>query len=197
MSSQSADPRGDIAAVVNEYRNTGDVGRLLAHLRNIVVRHAKVPDALAEGVEPFRDIPEVAGPVYEAIVAAQPDNARALVILANSYWLAGRGPDVVGALASRAIAADPMNRGGWHLWALTAEVLRERVSRWEQVSKRFPNDDLARAALADNAASLASTDDDPVALQLAISTFRDLLTRAQPGAQRNAIENALAALSKK
>jgi hypothetical protein len=75
--------------------------------------------------------------------------------------------------------------------------LRERVSRWEQVSKRFPNDDLARAALADNAASLASTDDDPAALQLAIATFRDLLTRAQPGAQRNAIENALASLAKK
>jgi hypothetical protein len=197
MTLPSTDPRGEIAAVVGEYRTTGDIAKLLMHLRAIVQRHEDSPDALATGVEPFRDIPEVAGPVYEAIVAAQPDNARGLVILANAYWLAGRGPDVVGGLASRAIAADPTNRGAWHLWALTAEVLRERVSRWEQVSKRFPADDLARAALADNAASLASTDDDPAALQLAIATFRDLLTRAQPGAQRNAIENALASLTKK
>ena len=197
MNSRSSNPSGEIAAVVSEYRNTGDVGSLFTNLGAIVQRHQHSPEALAAGVEPFRDIPEVAGPVYEAIVAAQPNNARALVILANAYWLAGRGPDVVGGLASRAIAADPANRGAWHLWALTAEVLRERVSRWEQVSKRFPNDDLARAALADNAASLASTEDDPAALQLAIATFRDLLPRAQPGAQRNAIENALSALSRK
>lgn len=165
-------------------------------LRAVVQRYESSPDALAEAVEPFRDIPEVAGPVYEAIVAAQPNNARALVILANAYWLAGRGPDVVGELASRAIAADASNRGAWHMWALTAEALRERVSRWEQVSKRFPADDLARAALADNAASLASTEDDPAALQLAIATFRELLTRAQPGAQQLAIESALDALTR-
>jgi hypothetical protein len=195
MNSQSTDPKGEIAAVVTEYRSTGDVPNLLGRLRAITERHADSPDELAAAVEPFREIPEVAGPVYESIVSSQPDNARALVILANAYWLAGRGPDVVGGLASRAIAADPANRGAWHLWALTAEVLRERVSRWEQVSKRFPNDELAKAALADNAASLASTDDDPVALQLAIATFRDLLTRAQPGAQQIAIENALASLT--
>ena len=171
--------------------------KLLARLRSVVQKHEQSPEALAAGVEPYRDIPEVAGPVYESIVAARPNDARALVILANAYWLAGRGPDVVGGLASRAIAADPANRGAWHLWALTAEVLRERVSRWEQVSKRFPADELAKAALADNAASLASTEDDPVALQLAIATFKDLLTRAQPGAQRNAIEAALGALTKR
>jgi hypothetical protein len=196
MNSPSTDATSAIAAVVSEYRSAGNVPRLLSQLRTIVDRYNHSPDSLVSAVEPYRDIPEVAGPVYEAIVAAQPDNARALVILANAYWLAGRGPDVVGGLASRAISADPTNRGAWHLWALTAEALRERVSRWEQVSKRFPADDLARAALADNAASLASTEDDPVALQLAIDTFRDLLTRAQPGAQRNAIEAALTALTR-
>lgn len=194
MNSPSSDATSAVAGVVAEYRKTGDVPRLLSQLRTVVDRHIDTPEVLAAAVEPYRDIPEVGGPVYEAIVAAQPDNARALVILANAYWLTGRGPDVVGGLASRAIAADPSNRGAWHLWALTAEALRERVSRWEQVSKRFPADDLARAALADNAASLASTEDDPAALQLAVATFSDLLTRAQPGAQRNAIEAALTAL---
>jgi hypothetical protein len=197
MNSSSQTAASEVAAAVSEYRATADVPRLLATLRSVVERHEQSPDLLASAVEPFRDIPEVAGPVYESIVAAQPNNARALVILANAYWLAGRGPDVVGGLASRAIAADPTNRGAWHLWALTAEALRERVSRWEQVSKRFPSDDLARAALADNAASLASTEDDPAALQLAIATFRDLLTRAHPGAQRIAIENALNTLTGK
>src|SRR5689334_14998486 len=186
--------QAEIAAAVDEYQYHGNPAALRSRLRDIA--GAAMPDALIAAAEPFRDIPEVAGPVYEAIVAAQPNNARALVILANAYWLAGRGPDVVGELASRAIAADASNRGAWHMWALTAEALRERVSRWEQVSKRFPSDDLARAALADNAASLVSTEDDPAALQLAIATFRELLTRAQPGAQQLAIESALDALTR-
>jgi hypothetical protein len=108
--------------------------------------------------------------------------------------LSGRGPDVVGALASRAIAADAGNRGAWHLWALTAEKPRERMNRWEQVAKRFTEDDLAKAALADNAASVAGSDDDPVAKQLAIDTFTDLLTRAKTVQQRAALGNALSAL---
>ena len=72
------------------------------------------PDALIAAAEPYRDEPEVIAPVYEAMVAAQPDNARAMVILANAYWLQGRGPQVVGELATKAIAADPANRGAWH-----------------------------------------------------------------------------------
>jgi hypothetical protein len=194
MSPQSVDLSGAISGIVTDYRANGDVPRLLSRLRAIVQSDGITAEALIAAVEPFRDIPEVAGPVYEAIVSQQPDNARALVILANAYWLAGRGPDVVGALATRAIAADPTNRGAWHLWALTAEALRERVTRWQQVAARFPTDDLARAALADNAASLASTDDDPVALKLAIDTYAALLARAQSTQQRVALENALKAL---
>jgi len=68
------------------------------------------------------------------------------------------------------------------------------MNRWEQVAKRFTEDDLAKAALADNAASVAGSDDDPVAKQLAIDTFTDLLTRAKTVQQRAALGNALSAL---
>ncbi len=185
-------PSVRIADAVAEYRTEANVPRLLSRLRAVAAEAD--PEALAAAVEPFRDIPEVAGPIYETIVARRPDDARAMVILANAYWLSGRGPDVVGALASRAIAADATNRGAWHLWALTAERPRERMTRWEQVTQRFPSDDLAKAALADNAASVAGSDDDPVARQLAIDTFVDLESRAQTTQQRVAIGHALAAL---
>jgi hypothetical protein len=177
---------------VDEYRVHADVARLLEALDE-AARHA-TPEALAEAVEPFRDIPEVAGPVYERIVAARPTDARALVILANAYWLAGRGPDVVGDLASRAIAADPTNRGGWHLWALTESNPRRRTDRWLQVSRRFPRDDLAKANLADNAASLAGAENDPVALKLAISTYEQLHATARHPQQREALDAALRTL---
>ena len=185
-------PAARLADAVADYRTNPDVPKLLSRLR--AVSADADPDTLAAAVEPFRDIPEVAGPIYETIVAKRPDDARAMVILANAYWLSGRGPDVVGALASRAIAADAGNRGAWHLWALTAEKPRERMNRWEQVAKRFTEDDLAKAALADNAASVAGSDDDPVAKQLAIHTFTDLLGRAKTVQQRSALENALSAL---
>ena len=185
-------PSARIADAVAEYRTEANVPRLLSRLRAVAADAD--PETLAAAVEPFRDIPEVAGPIYETIVARRPDDARAMVILANAYWLSGRGPDVVGALASRAIAADATNRGAWHLWALTAERPRERMTRWEQVTQRFPQDDLAKAALADNAASVAGSDDDPVARQLAIDTFVDLESRAQTTQQRVAIGHALAAL---
>ena len=167
-------PAARLADAVADYRTNPDVPKLLSRLR--AVSADADPDTLAAAVEPFRDIPEVAGPIYETIVAKRP------------------GPDVVGALASRAIAADAGNRGAWHLWALTAEKPRERMNRWEQVAKRFTEDDLAKAALADNAASVAGSDDDPVAKQLAIDTFTDLLGRAKTVQQRSALENALSAL---
>jgi hypothetical protein len=90
-----------------------------------------------------------------------------MVILPNAYWLAGRGPEVVSRLASNAKELDPTNRGAWHLWALAESNVRKRVDRWLEVTKRFPADQLARAALADNATSLATDEDDPVALKLA------------------------------
>src|SRR5207302_4109453 len=124
-------------------------------------------------------------------VSVSPENAQAMVILANAYWLTGRGPDVVGKLASRAKTIDPANRGAWHLWALAETSIRKRVERWLKVSKRFPEDQLARAALADNAVSLATEEDDPVALKLAISTYEGLLAESKHTAQRLALEETL------
>lgn len=184
--------QAEIAAAVDEYQIHGNPLALRSRLRDIA--GASMPDALIAAVEPFREIPEVAAPIYEEIVAAQPTNARALVILANAYWLTGRGPDVVGELANRAIAADATNRGGWHLWALSESDQRQRVARWQQVVARFPSDDLARAALADNAASLAGAEHDYDALDLAIETYEQLLKTAQNPSQLEAISTALSAL---
>ena len=192
MLSPSSDIRAELGAAVDEYQVHGDPTRLRARLRDIA--SSAMPDALITAVEPYRQIPDVAGPVYEHIVEAQPNNARALVILANAYWLTGRGPDVVGDLASRAIAADATNRGAWHLWALSESDPRQRVNRWQQVVVRFPSDDLARAALADNAASLAGAEHDVDALALAIEMYEHLLSKATDQSQRDALDAALRSL---
>jgi hypothetical protein len=133
-------------------------------------------------------------PALETAVAERPDDARALVALANHYWLIGAGPEAVGDLASRAIAADPDNRAGWHLWALAESNPRERVARWRQVSSRFPDDQLAKANLADNAASLAGAEHDYQAVDLAIDTYEELLTTAEHPDQRAALEKAIKTL---
>jgi hypothetical protein len=196
MISPSMDPAPAIADAIADavaaYRASGDVPALLERLA--AVAHGATPESLAAAVEPYRGIPEVAGPIYERIVSQRPDDARALVILANSYWLGGRGPDVVGELATRAISVDPANRGAWHLWALTEGDPRRRTDRWQQVTRRFPEDDLAHAALADNAASVASAEDDPAMLTLAVVTYEHLLARATHPHQRRALEDAIGAL---
>jgi len=188
----SSNLRAELAAAVDEFQVHGNPIQLRTRLRRL--SGTTTPDALVAAVEPYRDIPEVAAPVYEQIVDAQPTNARALVILANAYWLTGRGSDVVGELANRAIAADATNRGAWHLWALSESVPRQRLARWQQVVARFPSDDLARAALADNAASLAGAEHDYDALDLAIETYEQLLTTATSDPQRQALTTALTSL---
>lgn len=130
----------------------------------------------------------------EKAVADKPDDARNLIALANAYWLTGRGPEVVGDLASRAIAADPANRAGWHLWALSESDPRQRLGRWQQVSERFPADDLARANVADNAAAVAGAEHDYDALDLAIVTYEQLLSTATERDQREALDNAIRSL---
>jgi hypothetical protein len=127
-------------------------------------------------------------PALERAVRERPDDAKALVALANHYWLIGAGPEAVGDLASRAIASDPESRAGWHLWA------RERVARWQQVSSRFPQDELAKANLADNAASLAGAEHDYQAVDLAIDTYEELLATAERPDQRVALEKAIKTL---
>jgi hypothetical protein len=194
MMATPIDPAAEVASAVAAYKDTNNVAALLDRLSGIA--SVATTDALVAAVEPYRDIPEVAGPIYERVVAERPDDARALVVLATAYWLAGRGPDVVGDLASRALAADPENRAAWHLWALTEPVLRERAARWAQVSARFPGDDMALAALADNSASLAATEYDERALAVAIQSFETLLTRAELPEQRQAVTRALETLRK-
>lgn len=130
----------------------------------------------------------------ERAATERPDDARTLVALANAYWLSGSGPEVVGDLASRAIAADPLNRAAWHLWALSESDPRQRVSRWQQVSARFPTDDLARANVADNAAALAGAEHDYDALDLAIATYEQLLATAEQQEQRDALDTAIQTL---
>jgi tetratricopeptide (TPR) repeat protein len=192
MTAPPADIHAEIAAAVDAYRRDANVAQLLGRIERAAV--SSDPDTLAAAVEPFRGIPEVAGPAYERIVAAKPDDARALVILANAYWLAGRGPEQVATLVSRAMAADPTHRGAWHLWALTEPDLRSRVARWRQVTERFLEDQLARANLADNAASLASTEHDREALDLAVRTYAELLALAERDEERRALERALETL---
>ncbi|HEX5831124.1 MAG TPA: hypothetical protein VFY16_09095 [Gemmatimonadaceae bacterium] len=192
MISPSQDVGAALGDAVAEYRAHANVAQLLKRLDHLA--SSATPDALVVAVEPYRDIPEVAGPIYERVVAEQPGNARALVILANAYWLSGRGPEVVGELASRALAADPENRGAWHLWAITESDPRQRVARWQQVVSRFPDDQLAQANLADNAASLAGAEHDGDALVLSIATYERLLERAVRPEEREALEHALLTL---
>jgi hypothetical protein len=182
----------ELASYVAEYQRSGDLGVLLDKLRAFAERTD--PVFLAAAAKPFQGMPEVVIPLYERITAQRPTDAQAMVILANAYWLAGRGPDVVSRLASKAKEVDPSNRGAWHLWALAESNVRKRVDRWLEVTKRFPSDQLARAALADNATSLATDEDDPVALKLAIDTYESLLAEGPPTAQRLALEETLNAL---
>ncbi|MBX7118753.1 MAG: hypothetical protein K1X31_07115 [Gemmatimonadaceae bacterium] len=195
MVRSAPDARAAVAAAVGDYRSEADIPKLLARLDAICAETTDTA-ALIAAVEPYREMHEVAGPVYERVVEREPENAAALVALANAYWLTGRGPDVVGGIASRALAADPENRAAWHLWALTEPSPRGRMNRWHQVTQRFPEDKLAHAALADNAASVAGAENDTVALKLAIGTYEMLLAGATSAQERTALSDALTTLKK-
>lgn len=192
MDSSSPPQEADLAAIVEDYRITANIGTLVDRVRALAT--TLTPEQIARATVPFRDMPEVVIPAYERILAARPRDAQAMVVLANAYWLTGRGPEVVGPLAERAIEADATNRGAWHLWALAESEVRDRVLRWQEVARRFPHDQLARAALADNAASLAGAEHDPDALALAIATYEGLLSEATRPDQRAALSGALEVL---
>lgn len=192
MRSLPSDFAGELAVLVEDYHAHANIA-LLRQRVQALARHA-TPDAIVVAAEPYKDEPAIIAPLYEVVVEAQPDNARALVVLANAYWLIGLGPDVVGDLAQRALARDPGHRGAWHLWALTESDPRRRVARWRQVAERFPADDLALVNVADNAASVAGAEQDYEMLDLAVSTYEALLARAELPAQRDAVDTALRAL---
>jgi hypothetical protein len=158
-----------------------------------VTRHAAADDLYA-AAEHFRERPDVAVLLLEDVVQAQPNNSRALVRLANGYWLLGAGPQPVAELASRAIAVDPGDRAAWHLWALAEERPRERVGRWQQVATRFPHDDLALANVADNAASVAGAERDYEMVDVAIAAYEALRSRSRRDAERAAVDRALETL---
>jgi len=192
MNTSRGRARAQLTSVVEEYRRHADVPQLLHALAEFADRTPT--DALFDAADAHAALPEVLGPLMEIVVAREPHHARALVRLANAWWLGGRSPDVVGELASRAISADPAHRGAWHLWALTETDPRTRMRRWLQVSERFPDDDLARASLADNAAAVAAAEDDPAARQLALDTFARLRSTAPYVAQREALDKAIETL---
>jgi hypothetical protein len=188
-SSTSPDIAAALGTAVDDYRRQGDVGTLLDRVKAIV-RDAPA-ESLAAAAAPYKDLPEVVIPVYERIVDASPNEAQPMVVLANAYWLTGRGADVVGRLAERARSVDDGNRGAWHLWALAESDPRARMERWRAVSERFPADQLARAALADNAASVAGAEHDPLALDLAVQTFEGLWAEASRDEERRALEETI------
>jgi len=191
-SSPQPDVGAALDAAVQEYRQRGDVGALLDRVK-AVVREAPT-EALGPAAAPYMDLPEVVIPVYERIVELSPTEAQPMVVLANAYWLSGRGAEVVGQLAERAKSVDDGNRGAWHLWALAESDPRRRMERWRAVTERFPADQLARAALADNAASVAGAEHDPLALDLAVQTFESLWAEASRDEERRALEETIAKL---
>jgi hypothetical protein len=181
-----------VSGAVEQYRHDGDIAALLERMKALSI--AADPETLIAATAAFHDLPEVVIPAYERVVVARPEDAQAMVVLANAYWLTGRGADIVGALAARAIGADESNRGAWHLWSLSESNPRGRVERWQQVAERFPADQLARAALADNAASLAGAEHDPLALDLAVRTYEGLWAEASRDEERRALEESIAKL---
>ena len=181
-----------LTAAIARYEKDDNLGTLFDTVKALA--QTADLDALIAATDGFRDRAEIVIPVYEHVIASRPNDARALVTLANAYWLSGRGPEVVGELADRAKSADPSNRAAWHLWALSEQALRRRVERWQHVADLFPADQLARAALADNAASLAGAEHDPQALQLAIKTYEGLWQESPTPTQRRALEQTLETL---
>jgi hypothetical protein len=192
MLSSPPDLSAVFADAVTEYRQKGDIATLFERMKEL--SSASDPDALIAASQPYRDLPEVVIPVYERVVAARPRDAQAMVVLANAYWLTGRGSDIVGELATKAIAADDTNRGAWHLWSLSESDPRARMERWQKVTEKFPEDQLARAALADNAVSLAGAEHDPLALDLAVRTYESLWAEASRAEERQALEETIAKL---
>jgi len=183
-----------IEAIAQRFSPSTDGNRatLATALREATV--AASASALYTAAEHFRERPDVAVVLLEDVVQAEPNNARALVRLANNYWLLGAGPKPVAELASRAIALDPSDRAAWHLWALSEERPRDRVGRWQQVATRFPADDLALANVADNAASVAGAEHDYEMVDIAIAAYEQLRARARRDEERDAVDRALTTL---
>src|SRR5947208_14401420 len=99
------DPSKELASYVDAYQRSGDLGLLFDQLKALAKRTA--PDLLKSAARQYQEMPEVVIPLYERVVAVSPEDAQAMVVLANAYWLTGRGPDIVGQLSARAKKIDP------------------------------------------------------------------------------------------
>lgn len=194
MPNPPLDPANQLARIVDEYRQHDNLGALFDSLRALA--RESTPELLIDISRPYRDIPEVVIPVFESVTERMPDDAQSLVVLANAYWLTGRGPETVGRLAQKARELDGENRGAWHLYALSESDPRARMERWRDVTEKFPSDLLARAALADNAASVAGAEHDPLALDIAVATYEALLKESNNPDQKKALRETIAALRK-
>ena len=70
-------------------------------------------------------------PELERAVAERPDDAKALVALANHYWLLGAGPEAVGDLASQLDDVDGIQRRGIVLaFLLRFKQICNHPSQW-------------------------------------------------------------------
>ena len=182
--------RIELSSFVESYQQSGDVGLLFDQLKALAKRTA--PDALKQAAQPFRDLPEVVIPLYERIVADSPNDAQAMVVLANSYWLTGRGPDAVEQLASRAKAIDraesrrlaPLGAGRSRICESASIVGSKSRSAFRATNSRAPRSPTTPRVW-------RTTKQDPVALKLAIATYEGLLAETKQTAQRLALEETL------
>ena len=95
MISSSPEVSAAVADAVQEYRQDGDIAALLDRMK--VLSIAADPETLIAATAPYHDLPEVVIPAYERVVTARPTDAQSIVVLANAYWLTGRGADIVSA----------------------------------------------------------------------------------------------------
>ncbi|MGQ0539812.1 MAG: hypothetical protein ACT4R6_12755 [Gemmatimonadaceae bacterium] len=181
-----------IAATVSEARARPSGHDLRSALHTLA--QGATPEEVSQAAEHYSDEPDIAAPLLEVVAGVMPNDSRVLVRLANCYWLLGAGPEKVGELANRAIAADPAERGAWHLWALSESDPRSRVGRWQQVATRFPEDTLALANVADNAAAVAGAERDYEMVDVAIDAYEALRARARRDDELVAVDRALEVL---
>jgi hypothetical protein len=191
QSSPQPDVGAALDAAVHEYRQRGDVGALLDRVK-AVVREAPT-EALGPAAAPYMDLPEVVIPVYERIVELSPTEAQPMVVLANAYWLSGRGAEVVGQLAERAKSVDD-GTAAPGTCGRSPSPTRAANGAMACGDAALPGRPARAAALADNAASVAGAEHDPLALDLAVQTFESLWAEASRDEERRALEETIAKL---
>ena len=85
-----------LESALASYDKDDNLGTFMDAVRGIA-KSASIEELIALAA-PYTEHHEVIIPIYEHITAQRPNDAKALVALANAYWLTGRGPDVVGEL---------------------------------------------------------------------------------------------------